>query len=203
MSATKLLVLTVQFMGLLLHTQVWLVHGVLSQRWLVPSDQRPTQELQIYVSKSPVKLQIGNKNAQKEEGSGHTTTVMKSLLQECNYQIAWSLSILHKSQCVLVMCGSDWSHQLWDNSCGANMWLYIYLWRADKQSVYLRTYSNPVYCSWWEHFLLNQQGASLRKQLQVRSFSCRKEKYCLDHKRYIAFAAWVADWYAEISSCNP
>ena len=96
MSATKLLVLTVHFMGLLLHTQVWLVHGVLSQRWLVPSDQRPTQELQIYVSKSPVKLQIGNKNAQKEEGSGHTTTVMKSLLQE-----------------------SDWSHQLWDNSCGA------------------------------------------------------------------------------------
>ena len=176
MSVAKLLVLTVQFMGLLLHTQVCLVHGVLSQRWLVPSDQRPTQQLRIYVSKSPVKLQIGNKNAQKEEGSGHTTTVMKSLLQE-----------------------SDWSHQLWDNSCGA-MWLST---RADKQSVYLRTYSNPVYCSWWEHFLLNQQGASLRKQLQVRSFSCRNEKYCLDHKRYIALAAWVADWYAEISSCNP
>ena len=66
MSAAKLLVLTVHFMGLLLHTQVCLVHGVLSQRWLVPSDQRPTQELQIYVSMSPVKLQIGNKNAQKE-----------------------------------------------------------------------------------------------------------------------------------------
>ena len=201
MSAAKLLVLTVQFMGLLLHTQVCLVHGVLSQRWLVPSDQRPTQELQIYVSMSPVKLQIGNKNAQKEEGSGHTTTFMKSLLQECNYQTTWSL---YKCQHILVMCGSDWSHQLWDTSYGTTHVVQsIYLWRADKQSVYLHTYSNPVYCSWWEHFLLNQQGASLRKQLQVRSFSCRNEKYCLDHKRYIALAAWVADWYAEISSCNP
>ena len=45
-----------QFMGLILHTQVCFVHGVLFQLWLMPSDQRPTQQFQTYVSKSPLKL---------------------------------------------------------------------------------------------------------------------------------------------------